>query len=524
MKEYIIVIILILIFFMFLEMADYIPSNWKKETEKENDNNDNNENENEEKFTNGQQSQQSQQSQQERQLRYEAELKRIRAQSQQLVSNALDYQVQTIPQSQSDLQGIECPTLANDKTIYKPIPQGVKDTTKHSFIKNDPYQILRNYRNPKNITSGYLESKTIDIDYYQIQDIVHSLVDNKQYFTFHNNLYQLDQLEFVDQTNIKNDRYLEYILQKIKYHLILKINIETKNKNYDDPKYQHSLFKVINTELIKAFYNSELEYYKMVLVLEIYRKNKNNSNVIYFEIGYKPDKELLLVYNAEVIGIRNQDQIAFNELYNDSIGQGKNSHFRKFLNSNRISDSENTVIPTYSKLIWDKRQLDKKIETDNQRYRCFHPSIDTQLYTDAKDRNTCETYHEELEGCGIWDRSCTEDKECPFFQANKNYPNNRGGCIKEIGSEEGHCELPVNMSRIGFRHYGKEKPICYNCQKDENRECVGFNCNQCCDQQTNKDKYPNLVTPDFAFTNDKNDRIKHQEHLESKELGILDLL
>jgi hypothetical protein len=211
-------------------------------------------------------------------------------------------------------------------------------------------------------------------------------------------------------------------------------------------------------------------------------------------------------------------------LYNDSIGQGKNSHFRKFLNSNRISDSENTVIPTYSKLIWDKRQLDKKIETDNQRYRCFHPSIDTQLYTDAKDRNTCETYHEELEGCGIWDRSCTEDKECPFFQANKNYPNNRGGCIKEIGSDEGHCELPVNMSRIGFRHYGKEKPICYNCQKDENRECVGFNCNQCCDLQTDKDKYPNLVTPDFAFTNDKNDRIKHQEHLESKELGILDLL
>ena len=110
------------------------------------------------------------------------------------------------------------------------------------------------------------------------------------------------------------------------------------------------------------------------------------------------------------------------------------------------------------------------------------------------------------------------------FIQNKNYPNNRGGCIKEIGSEEGHCELPVNMSRIGFRHYGKEKPICYNCQKDENRECVGFNCNQCCVLQTDKDKYPNLVTPDFAFTNDKNDRIKHQEHLESKELGILDLL
>ena len=42
---------------MFLEMVDYIPSNWKKETEKENDN------DNEEKFTNGQQSQESQQSQ-----------------------------------------------------------------------------------------------------------------------------------------------------------------------------------------------------------------------------------------------------------------------------------------------------------------------------------------------------------------------------------------------------------------------------------------------------------------------------
>ena len=79
---------------MFLEMVDYIPSNWKKEAENVNDNNDNNENE--ENFTNGQQSQEShesqesQESQQERQLRYEAELKRIRTQSQQLVSNALD--------------------------------------------------------------------------------------------------------------------------------------------------------------------------------------------------------------------------------------------------------------------------------------------------------------------------------------------------------------------------------------------------------------------------------------------------
>ena len=58
MKEYIIVIILILIFFMFLEMVDYIPSNWKKEADVNNDNNDNEEN-----FTDGQQSQESQESQ-----------------------------------------------------------------------------------------------------------------------------------------------------------------------------------------------------------------------------------------------------------------------------------------------------------------------------------------------------------------------------------------------------------------------------------------------------------------------------
>lgn len=80
-----------------------------------------------------------------------------------------------------------------------------------------------------------------------------------------------------------------------------------------------------------------------------------------------------------------------------------------------------------------------------------------------------------------WDIPCTQDTDCPFFQANNKYPNNRGGCLKD-----GLCEFPVGIRRVSYRLY-KDKPFCYGCDNpmDEN----------CCDK-----------TADFAFANDYNDR------------------
>jgi hypothetical protein len=91
----------------------------------------------------------------------------------------------------------------------------------------------------------------------------------------------------------------------------------------------------------------------------------------------------------------------------------------------------------------------------------------------------------------LWDKRCVADEDCPYYKANTNYPNNRGGCING-----GFCEFPVGVKRLGFTKYNDKnlnKPLCYNC----NDEVAGANADA-------KKK------PDYVFENDFNERVKHK--------------
>lgn len=82
-----------------------------------------------------------------------------------------------------------------------------------------------------------------------------------------------------------------------------------------------------------------------------------------------------------------------------------------------------------------------------------------------------------------WDQPCLKDADCPFFQANKNYGNNRGGCL-----DRGVCELPIGVRRVSYRKYdavGEFSPFCYGCSAYDA---------DCCAKQPK---------PDYAFPNDK---------------------
>lgn len=88
-----------------------------------------------------------------------------------------------------------------------------------------------------------------------------------------------------------------------------------------------------------------------------------------------------------------------------------------------------------------------------------------------------------------WDQPCVKDEDCPFYQANTNYNNNRGGCM-----ERGVCELPLGLRRVAYRKYDKEgryAPLCYDCDPYDT---------ECCDKQS---------SPDYAFANDQEARTKN---------------
>jgi hypothetical protein len=103
---------------------------------------------------------------------------------------------------------------------------------------------------------------------------------------------------------------------------------------------------------------------------------------------------------------------------------------------------------------------------------------------------------------GVWDRRCLNDVDCPFYKANKNYPNTFGKC-----TGDGYCELPKGLVKMGYRKYAKNSlPYCYNCIDQKTGKKI---VDKCCDKQKN---------PDYVFDNDIGIRYKYRKLLEEKGL------
>ena len=94
---------------------------------------------------------------------------------------------------------------------------------------------------------------------------------------------------------------------------------------------------------------------------------------------------------------------------------------------------------------------------------------------------------------GVWDTACFSNTQCPFYKANKNYPNDFGQC------QNGFCEMPKGVSRVGYRHFNPQTaPLCYNCKEGLHK--IG----PCCAHQRQ---------PDYVFENDLKLRYKHKDIL-----------
>jgi hypothetical protein len=115
------------------------------------------------------------------------------------------------------------------------------------------------------------------------------------------------------------------------------------------------------------------------------------------------------------------------------------------------------------------------------RYRCYDNP-------DILSKGLCDSPYDDLGRLKnkqtYWDRPCEKNEECPFYQANKNYKNYRGGCI------DGRCEMPIGINQVAYRLYDpKSKPMCNGCKDVSNPYC-------CAEQDT----------PDYAFQLDMFER------------------
>lgn len=110
------------------------------------------------------------------------------------------------------------------------------------------------------------------------------------------------------------------------------------------------------------------------------------------------------------------------------------------------------------------------------------------------DDNTIRIESECIDNNLTWDRPCKTNTECPYYLSNKNYPNERGGCVN------GYCEFPVGLNRKSYREYDTNftetnYPRCYGCDINDGIDC--------CENQENN---PSYKSPDYKFKNDNEDR------------------
>ena len=57
------------------------------------------------------------------------------------------------------------------------------------------------------------------------------------------------------------------------------------------------------------------------------------------------------------------------------------------------------------------------------------------------------------------------------------------------------------MEPVGYHYFRpNKKPLCYNCNSSTFEKYGDIDT--CCDEQNNKEKYPELKSPDYAFDKD----------------------
>jgi hypothetical protein len=271
------------------------------------------------------------------------------------------------------------------------------------------------------------------------------------------------------------------------------------------------LFGLINFEIFKykilgiKYFKDDINHPIYIIEISLYRESDLYLNTFSY-IGYIEDNNPIIT-NVKYIGRNSTDNVLLPEFYNPD--ELKQQIINKNFDNTPIIEKDPDAIVAITK----KEKEDFKLK--NQ-YACFNlnysPSRNNEYILTDYSRETCEVDYDSYgrpKEVGIYDSPCKKNEDCPFYKINKNYDNDFGKCL-----ENGYCELPVNMRRIGYRYYTQNKnelPLCYNC--DTNKYQISSDLDTCCDEQYDKKKYPHLKTPDYAF---KDDTVVRQNYFNNK--------
>ena len=260
------------------------------------------------------------------------------------------------------------------------------------------------------------------------------------------------------------------------------------------------------------------------ILLNKYKNNnlidfKNNRNKIHLKIGRDQKYQNFTIYldlnmnfnesnNMFTLKINDLALIStsnnYNLITNNIIQEGylkpinvDQSKLKNIASTAKPYDifDENDIPSNYfddefKKQHMDKYQYNKAVNDKEDKKKCFAVVNGKSKELPFENKMHCESYHSNIDQIGIWDGPCQINDECPFYQSNKNYKNEFGGC------NLGYCEMPLGVTRIGYKKYTKDEPYCYNCPEGSDSKC--------CQQQylDSKKDENRILSPDLIFIGD----------------------
>ena len=323
-------------------------------------------------------------------------------------------------------------------------------------------------------------------------------------------------------TNFENDNY---IFIKKSFVLGMPISHNYKYLDFDDTKYIFKIIPLIDhitkqnilnieqlstsitpTENIKK-YKELLEFIKNIDL----NKNLNENN--FFQI-------LIKMASINTKNNKSKYEKKYQQIIQGIIENGKkiiNNTLKEKSKFNKERDYSLNSDPILTKELKEssnKIKWKSSIDELSMMYQCYNPYNEEEVLEILNNRVLCESYHKSIDSLGVWDRKCVKDEECPFYQSNKNYPNNFGGCV------EGGCQMPLGIRRIGKRKIDNESvPLCYNCPEEHINKSSSLKENKnCCFLQSDDSK---LLSPDYIFERDKPTREKNKDVLKRRGLRVI---
>lgn len=262
--------------------------------------------------------------------------------------------------------------------------------------------------------------------------------------------------------------------------------------------YNFKLIQIVDAEykyISNTLEENKSELIKKFKIIGIFYENTTNRtlklqiDILREEYNYKTggiyiDNILIIEhstnYKLNPINIKNTDNIDFLPYKINGIIKPEELIIE--------TDKVNSDIMKYFIMSYNKRK----------RSKCYIPK-NTELTLDIINAN-----QKECEDMGfIWDKYTENNSDCPFYKANRNYENEFGGAVN------GYCEMPIGVERISpTKFINPIDPVCYNCKENIIDRSDPFKRGYCCKEQLqNRTKYPNLLSPDYAFNGDLLHRI-----------------